>query len=244
MRFRFKQFPTRHSFVLEAMGQTPGKLLDVGNLGDGESNCRILKQDVESRGGEYWGLDSNEALTKRMNLEHQIVGDLHKTEFPDNTFDTLYAGEIIEHTWTPGVMISEIHRILKHGGILILDTPNSFNLVHVVRFYLRREDSMGDVRVQTYHEAKNAMRSLKDRGDVLLQPQHKLFYTPAMLLQLLETHGFNVQWMGMTQKPGSWIHRLLLWLFPQGGRHLCVVAKKSTVDDAFSDVKDNTEVFA
>lgn len=243
MKFRFAVYPSRREFVEGAIAGKKLRLLDVGNLGDGESNCRLLCASVEGAGGEYVGLDSNAALTERMGLKNQVVGDLHDAPFEDASFDAVYAGEIIEHTWRPGRMIGECRRILKPGGLLILDTPNAFNLVHVLRFYLKDEDSMGDVRVQTYHEAKNAMQELKDRGDVLLQPQHKIFFTPAMLTQLLETHGFRVLSVGCTHKPRSLIHKVLLKLFPQGGRHLCVVARKETVDDVFADVRDSAARF-
>lgn len=243
MLFRFKIYKTRHSFVQQAIAGKKLRLLDVGNLGDGESNCRLLYKDVTDLGGSYAGLDSNEALTKQMNLPDQVVGDLHHAPFGENEFDAVYAGEIIEHTWTPGEMINECRRILKPGGLLIIDTPNAFNIVHVGRFLQRAEDSMGDIRVQTYHEAKTAFADLRERGDVLLQPQHKIFYTPAMLKQLLETHGFVIESMGVTHKPGSLLHRFLLWLMPQTGRHLCFVARKATVDEAFADVKDRTDTY-
>ncbi len=243
MRFSFKIYKTRHNFVQQAIAGKKLHLLDVGNLGDGESNCRLLYKDVTDAGGTYAGLDSNEALTQKMNLPGQVVGDLHHTPFESDTFDAIYAGEIIEHTWTPAVMIGECRRILKPGGLLIIDTPNAFNIVHVGRYLRYGEDSMGDIRVQTYHEAKCAFTDLKERGDVLLQPQHKIFYTPAMLKQLLETQGFVIESMGVTHKPGSLLHRFLLWLFPQCGRHLCFVARKATVDDAFADVKDRTDTF-
>lgn len=113
MKFTFRSHKGRLGFVTEALPQKKIRLLDVGNLGDGESTCSILKKIVEENGGTYYGLDSNEALTKKMDLPHQIIGDLHATKLPDQSFDVIYAGEIIEHTWTPGVMIAECYRLLS-----------------------------------------------------------------------------------------------------------------------------------
>lgn len=236
MRFSFLKYRGRLEFVRSAIGDKAVKLLDVGNLGDGESTCAILKQDIEKNGGVYYGLDSNEPLTKKLNLPNQVVGDLHKTAFGDGEFDMIYAGEIIEHTWTPAVMIGECRRILKPGGKLIMDTPNPFSMVSILRFLFRSSDTMGDVRIMAYMESKNAFADLKKQGEVLLQPQHKIFFTPAMLQILLHTQGFVLESIGCTIKPRNFVHALLLKLFPQTGPHLCVVARKATLEEAFRDV--------
>lgn len=241
MRFSFRQYKGRLGFTLDAVGTARLDVLDVGNLGDGDSTSMLLKKKVEENGGTYYGLDSNEALTKKMNLPNQVVGDLHRTNFSDNQFDMIYAGEIIEHTWTPAVMIDECRRILKPGGRLVLDTPNVYSLNAIMRFLFKKEDSMGDNRLLTYHEARNAFSDLKGTGQVLMQPQHKIFFTPAMMQQLLETRGFVVESMGCTMKPKTVWHRILLLLFPQTGPHLCCIARKATVEEAFGDVAEPNE---
>ena len=237
MRFTFRKYSGRLEFVRSVIKGKKFSLLDVGNLGDGESTCATLKKDVEAAGGTYYGLDSNEPLSRKLGLSNQIVGDLHRTPCADQQFDCIYAGEIIEHTWTPGIMIDECRRILKPEGLLILDTPNPYSITNILRFLLKKEDSMGDNRTLTYHEAKNAFGQLKERGQVLLQPQHKIFFTPAMLKQLFETHGFVLETMGCTIKPRNFLHGILLFIFPQGGPHLCCSARKATVDEAFTDVR-------
>ncbi len=236
MRFVFHTYDGRLQFIRSVIGNRTVSLLDVGNLGDGASTCAILKKDVERNGGTYFGLDSNEPLTRTLNLPNQVVGDLHRTTFPNDHFDIVYAGEIIEHTWTPAGMIDECRRILKPGGLLVLDTPNPYSMLNMLRFLLRREDAMGDNRTLVYYEAKNAFDELKKRGDILLQPQHKIFFTPAMLRQLFETQGFIMESIGCTRKPRGLLHRILLWLFPHTGPHLCAVARKATVDEAFEDI--------
>lgn len=239
VRFDFRVFSGRKQFVLDVIGSRPITFLDVGNLGDGESTCQDTKQLVEKNGGTYVGLDSNAALTAKLNLPNQKVGDMHNAPFEDGTFDAVYLGEVIEHTWTPARMIGECRRILKNGGQLIIDTPNVYAMMSIVRFLVRRWDWMGDDRYLTYREAASALGDLAKQGEVLLQPQHKIFYTPAMLKQLLETQGFIVEWYGTTHKPISWWHRVLLWIFPQCGRHLCCVARKTTIDEAFADVQQD-----
>lgn len=240
MQFTFSTYRGRHQFVLSALEHLRGKpyaLLDVGNLGDGASTCMLLRNEVREHDGRYVGLDSNEPLTRRLNLPDQVVGDLLSAPFPDVTFDAIYAGELLEHTWEPSVMIQECYRLLKPGGVLILDTPNPYSIVNIVRFLLHRRDSMGDNRTLTYHEAANAFDHLKGSDHVLLQPQHKIFYTPAMLRQLLECHGFRMETIGCTTKARSLLHRICLRILPHTGPHLCCTAIKTTVEEAFADVR-------
>ncbi len=230
------RYSGRLDFLFDVLKDTPVTLLDVGNLGDGTSTNLTIKNYVEEKKGTYFGLDSNAELTKRLNLPNQLVGDLHKTDIDSDKFDVIYGGEIIEHTWTPGDMIAECFRILKPGGKLILDTPNPYSLNSILRYLFKSQDSMGDVRKLVYEEAKDNFKSITDKGADLKQPQHKIFFTPAMMKQLLETHGFKLVHLGFTQKPHSIIQKFLMFLFPQCGNHLCVVGEKSTLDEIYSDL--------
>jgi SAM-dependent methyltransferase len=44
--------------------------------------------------------------------------------YPSQYFDTVIAGEIIEHLHNPDFLIKECYRVLKKNGILILSTPS------------------------------------------------------------------------------------------------------------------------
>jgi len=53
------------------------------------------------------------------------VSDLHSIlPYKKNTFDTITAGEIIEHIYDTDFFLKEIKRILKPNGYLVLSTPN------------------------------------------------------------------------------------------------------------------------
>ena len=45
-------------------------------------------------------------------------------DLPDNAFDTIILSDVLEHLMCPFGTLSEIYRILKHGGHLILTTPD------------------------------------------------------------------------------------------------------------------------
>lgn len=52
-----------------------------------------------------------------------IVMDVQKMDFENNTFDIVITLEVLEHVPDPIKAMSEIHRVLKHGGNLYLSTP-------------------------------------------------------------------------------------------------------------------------
>jgi SAM-dependent methyltransferase len=48
--------------------------------------------------------------------------------FEDASFDTVVAGELIEHLRNPHALAAEIHRILRPGGTFVGSVPNFFRL--------------------------------------------------------------------------------------------------------------------
>lgn len=54
------------------------------------------------------------------------------TGIPSNSVDTVLALDILEHIDEPMMCLSEINRILKHGGTLILSTPNKCLLWDII----------------------------------------------------------------------------------------------------------------
>ncbi len=51
-------------------------------------------------------------------------GSLLDAGFPDNHFDAVSMFDVLEHLTTPRAYLREIHRIVKPGGVLVIETPN------------------------------------------------------------------------------------------------------------------------
>jgi len=56
--------------------------------------------------------------------EYILKASAEKMPFPDNSFDSIVAGELIEHLKNPRAFVKESARVLKKGGVLALSTPN------------------------------------------------------------------------------------------------------------------------
>jgi len=57
-----------------------------------------------------------------------IIGDAHNLSFENEKFDVVLCTEILEHLHSPHIAISEMKRVLKKGGLLILSTRFIFPL--------------------------------------------------------------------------------------------------------------------
>ena len=64
-----------------------------------------------------------------------FVGDIENIDQPDNSFDTVFSFETIEHVPTPAKAVIELARVLKPGGRLYLTTPNYLGIFGLYRVY-------------------------------------------------------------------------------------------------------------
>lgn len=197
----FREAPrSRLTYLLSHLPARPLLCLDVGNVGRGFSSHDKLRQRIETHGGRIVGCDLNLTMALKEGHPRQVVADVLGLPFADSSFDMVYMGEVLEHLWTPLIALQEVRQVLKPGGTLLLDTPHLYAVGRLVRWILLGRNSIGD-------------------------PDHKLFYTPAVLVNLLTQSGFEVQDMCTDRKwrVGRW---RLPWV-PCGrrlGSHLLVKA--------------------
>jgi SAM-dependent methyltransferase len=92
-----------------------GLALDLG--------CRegYWSKRIEALGYEVASIDIEKRYHKC------TVMDANKPlPFPDQSFDLVWSSEVIEHLDSPQKIMTELKRILKPGGQIILTTPNSY----------------------------------------------------------------------------------------------------------------------
>src|SRR5207253_2033321 len=106
--------------------QARGKLLDVG-CGDKQFE-RIFRPYVD----QYIGIEHEATFSATAaNLgasRPDYVYNGNRLPFEDASFDTVLSIQVLEHTPNPGQLISEMARVLKKDGTLILAAPFSFRL--------------------------------------------------------------------------------------------------------------------
>ena len=92
---------------------------------------------AQTRGWEAVGVEiSSWAVNEgRKNSLNIVEGSLLKAKFPSDHFDAVTMFDVLEHLSHPREYVKEIHRVLKPGGVLIVETPNvdGFFAKHVYR---------------------------------------------------------------------------------------------------------------
>ncbi|MBA3767259.1 MAG: class I SAM-dependent methyltransferase [Acidobacteria bacterium] len=101
------------------------KVLEVG------SGLGFFLDVCDELGIEAEGCDVVERAVKYANRERERVrlGTLD-SHYADETFDAVFAFNLIEHLAHPKGFLDEAHRVLKTGGHLVLETPIQESLFH------------------------------------------------------------------------------------------------------------------
>jgi 2-polyprenyl-3-methyl-5-hydroxy-6-metoxy-1,4-benzoquinol methylase len=99
-----------------------GRLLDVGcATGD------FLSEMRRRPGWSLVGLEPNHAAARfahlRVGLEI-VEGLLNEAAFADESFDVITMWDVLEHVYDPPAVIRAAARLLRHGGILVINHPN------------------------------------------------------------------------------------------------------------------------
>ncbi|MFM9872839.1 MAG: class I SAM-dependent methyltransferase [Fimbriimonadaceae bacterium] len=119
-------------------------LLDVG-CGTG-----AVLNELEKR-GQAVGIDlSHEALkfSKERGLNHLVYANAENLPFTDGQFDAVLSLDTIEHVPNHQAAAAEIYRVLKPGGVFVMNVP-AFNWLwgpHDVALMHQRRYTTGKVR--------------------------------------------------------------------------------------------------
>ena len=117
-------------FVDQHVEASPAEILDIG-CGPGH-----LSIDLAERGHRVVGLDIADemlriartvASERRLDAQVEFVkGDCEATGLGDGCFDAVLAAGVIEYMEDDGPMLAECQRVLKPGGLLVLNVTNRF----------------------------------------------------------------------------------------------------------------------
>jgi 2-polyprenyl-3-methyl-5-hydroxy-6-metoxy-1,4-benzoquinol methylase len=178
-------FALRRDFLL-AHVSAGASVLDVG-CGEGAFASELARAGLSVVGVDVAEEPLRRARAREPGLELRLIDGDGPWELPDAAFDVVWAGEVIEHVADTAAWLSEVRRVLRSGGSLLLSTPSHGALTRLrlalsARAWDEHFDPLGD---------------------------HLRFYTRSSLSRLIREFGFEqVQIRSAGGPPGA--RRLLL----------------------------------
>jgi 2-polyprenyl-3-methyl-5-hydroxy-6-metoxy-1,4-benzoquinol methylase len=157
---------------------SPGRMLDIGcSTGDWSAHW-------QSQGWQCAGIDIDRAhveIASHRGIDARYC-DLNRDPLPfeDQSFDLIFAGEVIEHLVDTDAFLQELHRCLRPGGSVLITTPNLASFENRLRLVL------GIYPIWLNY-------NLAGSG-------HVRAYTPGILKKQLRDHGFRI-----TRHKGNWV---------------------------------------
>jgi 2-polyprenyl-3-methyl-5-hydroxy-6-metoxy-1,4-benzoquinol methylase len=164
----------RLAFLLEraaaagAQAEQPPRVLDVG-CGEGRFAAELVRAGMTVIGVDVAEEPLRRARARHPGLDVRIVSADGPWPLEDASFNVVWAGETIEHVADTAGWLSEVRRVLRSGGSLLLSTPAHGRLAMLGM-------AISGHRLDAHFDP---------RGD------HLRFYTPRTLRRLLEDFGFE-----------------------------------------------------
>ncbi|HEY2283340.1 MAG TPA: class I SAM-dependent methyltransferase [Solirubrobacteraceae bacterium] len=161
------EFALRKRFLLEHVSAGEN-VLDVG-CGEGRFASELLRAGVLVLGVDVAEEPLRRARERDRALDLRLVDAGGRWPIEDVSFDAVWAGETIEHVADTAGWLSEVRRVLRPGGRLLLSTP-AHGRLRVLRLALSR-------------------RAFEAHFDPCAD--HLRFYTGAGLTRMLSRFGFQ-----------------------------------------------------
>lgn len=122
------------SLLYKAAPFTRGNLLDIG------CGKKPYHSIFQSYVDNYFGiekLDTFNLTYTSQQAQPDCYYDGHSLPFEDNSFDTVVAFSVLEHTPEPKMLFKEMARVLKVNGVMIQHVPFSYRLHEEPHDYFR-----------------------------------------------------------------------------------------------------------
>ncbi|HWX45959.1 MAG TPA: class I SAM-dependent methyltransferase [Solirubrobacteraceae bacterium] len=170
----------RLAFLLEHV-PAGARVLDVG-CGEGWFTAALGRAGREAVGIDVAEEPLRRARAREADLDVRLVPAGGGWPLEDVSFDAVWAGEVVEHVTDTGGWLSEVRRVLRSGGALVLSTPG--------------HGPVGRLALGLSGRAFAA--HFDPRSD------HVRFYTRGTLVALLEDFGFEqIETRGLGGPPGA-----------------------------------------
>lgn len=105
------QFSTTREIIIKLLPHIRGQVLDLG------AGSARYKEIISSRALKYRSCDA----VKNKNIDD--ICDVLNLQYPEESFDTVISTQVMEHVKNPYRIATEIYKVLKPGGHVIITAP-------------------------------------------------------------------------------------------------------------------------
>jgi 2-polyprenyl-3-methyl-5-hydroxy-6-metoxy-1,4-benzoquinol methylase len=193
------------------------KLLDVG-CADG----RFTMECAHKIGcNEIFGVEIDRVAARKAEergVRVKVCDANNRMPFKNRSFDVVTANQVLEHIKNTDRFLTEVHRVLKDNGYLVLSTPNLASVHNLGLLVL-------GMQPVSYHVSEiqvgNFLRRVKTHG-------HVSIFTLPGLKDFLSYHGFsieNIRGSGFYPLP-RFLARAVSRIFPRYSVYIILKARK------------------
>jgi 2-polyprenyl-3-methyl-5-hydroxy-6-metoxy-1,4-benzoquinol methylase len=211
-----------------ASGGAGETVLDIG-CGNARDITPILRA-----GARIVGVDLSEGMIQQARMDlaaaghgdvDLAVGDATQLKYLTASFDKVLCSEVIEHIPDADAAVSEMSRVLKPAGTLVISTPNRSSWYGFDRYVLWT----GVLRKTWNHPFDNRrtmsdLRSLLERNGFEIRTTRTVCYLPGFIL----TYGLPGALQRAVVRAVTKIEGLAAWVAPRNGYLNVVLAVKRT----------------
>ncbi|HVC42818.1 MAG TPA: class I SAM-dependent methyltransferase [Candidatus Saccharimonadales bacterium] len=167
---------SRYRELIAGVSSRGARILDLGcgrnGLHGDDLSC--------AAGASVFGVDPDpEALAENGVISPRVVGSGEDLPFGTGTFDVVASAWVLEHLDHPGLVFSEVRRVLVSGGSFVFLTPNAWNY------------NAWMIRAIPHRWHAGLTRRLYGRGEGDAYPVRYRANTGALLHRLLNAAGFE-----------------------------------------------------
>lgn len=135
--------------------------------------------ELRAMGADVVGVELSPEMCQEGSVRHGLdirQGTLEAQSFPSGSFDVVVMNHVVEHLYDPRATLAEVFRVLKHGGALLIKTPN----------------------VETPERAWFGSQWLAYEA-----PRHTVLFSPRTITNLLREIGFQVERVSYDATPNN-----------------------------------------
>lgn len=119
-RKQFENIYQRRVNLIKSYHKKPGKVLEIG------SSAGLMLFQLKNMGWEVLGVEPSKKaahFSKKLAIP-TLLNTFEGAKLPQNTFDVVIINHTLEHLSSPEKVLEKVHKILKSGGLCLIDVPN------------------------------------------------------------------------------------------------------------------------